>query len=63
MLILQRDENLRSPFPGENLKNTHCPLNVSVSPHPKASMVQIVRQGSEAEDKYGIHGQVFSIKI
>ena len=51
MLILQRDENL----PGENLKNTHCPLNVSVSTHPKASKVKIVRQGSEAEDKYGIH--------
>lgn len=59
MLILQRDENL----PGENLKNTHCPLNVSVSTHPKASKVQIVLQGSEAEDKYGIHGQVFSIQI
>ena len=59
MLILQRDENL----PRENLKNTHCPLNVSVSTHPKASKVQIVRQGSEAEDKYGIHRQVFSIQI
>ena len=60
MLILQRDENLL----GENLKNTHCPLNVSVSTHPKASKVnQIVRQGSEADDKYGIHRQVFSIQI